>query len=324
MGHQDTPRVVFHAGERAVQRRAGVEQIADQVATLIMPVVPPDFGTFLSGLPFVVVASQDAAGRVWASLVAGSEGFARVLDDRHVLLAAAPGQSDPLDDALGLPRPSIGVLAIEPATRRRIRLNGVAERTSAGILLTVAEAYGNCSKYIQRRIPAGPPLAPGAAGAGAATKPGAKRRSLGARQATLVREADTFFIASSHPERGADASHRGGRPGFIQVAPDGRTLTFPDYIGNHMFQTLGNLTVDPRTGLLLVNWETGGTLQVTGRARVVWDAQALESRPGAERLVEVTVDAVLERERALPARWDLIEPYARNPASQCDASRLTP
>jgi hypothetical protein len=312
MDIDDAALAVFHEGERAVQRRAGVEQIADQIGRLILPVVPPEFGPFLSGLPFVVVASKDESGRIWASLVAGAKGFARVLDDRHVLLAAVPAPTDPLDGALELPEATIGVLAIEPATRRRIRLNGVAERTSDGILLTVAEAYGNCSKYIQRRIPAGPLLAPPAAPNGVATSRG-ERRALDTSQASLVRGADTFFIASSHPERGADASHRGGTPGFVQVAPDGRTLTFPDYIGNHMFQTLGNLTVNPRAGLLLVNWETGSTLQVTGRARVVRDRLALESSPGAEHLVEVTVDAVVERERVLSARWNLIEPYARNP-----------
>ena len=100
--------------------------------------------------------------------------------------------------------------------------------------------------------------------------------------------------------RGADASHRGGRPGFAEVAYGGRQLTFPDYRGNRMFQTLGNLTINPRAGLLFVDWETGSTLQLTGRAQIVWDAQAVAPRPGAERLVEVTVGAVREHQRALP------------------------
>jgi predicted pyridoxine 5'-phosphate oxidase superfamily flavin-nucleotide-binding protein len=207
-------------------------------------------------------------------------------------------------------RARIGVLAIEPATRRRIRLNGVAELTEAGILVTVAEAYGNCTKYIQRRIPAGPPLA-SATEEGAATTSAGESEALDAHQAALVRGADTFFIASSHPERGADASHRGGRPGFVRVAADGRTLTFPDDSGNRMFQTLGNLTVDPRAGLLLVNWGTGGTLQVTGRAQIGWDPGG--SWPGAERLIVFTVEGVLERERVLPQHWNLIEPFSRNP-----------
>ena len=142
-----------------------------------------------------------------------------------------------------------------------------------GVLLTVAEAFGNCSKYIQRRLPAGLPP-------GSATPSYHRSVALGARQAALVRRADTFFIASAHPERGADAPHRGGRPGFAEVADGGRRMTFPDYSGNRMFQTLGNLAVNPRTGLLFLDWETGTTLQLTGRSRIIWDPKALRSGPG--------------------------------------------
>jgi predicted pyridoxine 5'-phosphate oxidase superfamily flavin-nucleotide-binding protein len=300
------PGTPFHEGERAVQRRAGVERMAAQVGRNILSFVPAEFGAFLGRQPFVVVASQDQDGRVWASLIAGGAGFARSLDDRRILLAGMPAPGDPLEGALERPQARIGVLAIEFGTRQRIRLNGTAQRTGEGILLTVAEAFGNCPKFIQRRLPAGQLT-------GSAAPAHRQSAALDARQAVLVRRADTFFIASAHPWRGADASHRGGRPGFVELADAGRQLTFPDYSGNRMFQTLGNLTVNPRTGLLLLDWETGDTLQLTGRAQVLWDGHALGSRPGAERLVEVSVDAVHEHERAMPARWSLIEPYRRNP-----------
>jgi predicted pyridoxine 5'-phosphate oxidase superfamily flavin-nucleotide-binding protein len=297
---------LFHEGERAVQRRAGAERVAAQVGRSILSFVPPEFGNFLRRQPFVVVASQDDHGRGWASLLAGGTGFARALGDRQILLAGGPAPGDPLEGALARAQARIGVLAIEFGTRQRIRLNGVAQRTGEGIVLTVTEVFGNCSKYIQRRLPAGPPTEP----AGLAVR---GSRALDARQAALVRQADTFFMASAHPERGADASHRGGRPGFAEVGDRGRRLVFPDYSGNRMFQTLGNLTVNPRTGLLFVDWETGSTLQLTGRAQINWDPRVLRSRPGAERLIEVRLDAVQEHERAWPARWNLIEPYPRNP-----------
>ncbi len=297
---------LFHEGERALQRRAGTERVAAQVGRNILSFIPAEFGAFLTRQPFVVVASQDQPGRVWASLIAGGAGFARALDDRQILLAGMPAPGDPLEGALERPQARVGVLAIEFSTRQRIRLNGVAQRTREGVLLTVAEAYGNCPKYIQCRLPAGQL-------AGLAAPGHREGAALDARQTALVRRADTFFIASTHPKRGADSSHRGGRPGFVEVADGGCRLTFPDYSGNRMFQTLGNLTVNPRTGLLFLDWETGSTLQLTGRAQIVWDAQALRSRPGAERLVEVTVDAVREHERAMPTRWSLIEPYRLNP-----------
>src|SRR5215813_1565499 len=297
---------LFHEGERAVQRRAGGERVAAQVGRNILSFLPPEFAAFLSRQPFVVVASQDEHAHVWASLIAGGAGFARALDDRQILLAGRPAPGDPLEGAYERAQARIGVLAIEFGTRQRIRLNGVAQRTGEGLLLTVAEAFGNCPKFIQRRLPAGQPTGPAAASH-------RESAALDARQAALARRADTFFIASTHPQAGADASHRGGRPGFVEVAAAGRRLTFPDYGGNRMFQTLGNLTINPRAGLLFVDWEAGSTLQLTGRAQIVWDAQALRSRPGAERLVEVRLGAVRERPRALPARWRLIEPHRRNP-----------
>jgi hypothetical protein len=95
-----------------------------------------------------------------------------------------------------------------------------------------------------------------------------------------------------------DVSHRGGKPGFVRVDIDGGrgVLTIPDFRGNFMFNTLGNLAADPRAGLLLVGFEHGGTLQLSGRARIEWDQSAVAAYEGAERLVELTVDAVVERE----------------------------
>jgi uncharacterized protein len=211
----------FHEGERALQRRAGAERVAAQVGRMIYPFIPGEFAEFLSRQPFVVVASQDHHDRVWASLIAGGIGFARVLDDHQLLLVGAPAPGDPLEDALDRPPARIGVLAIKFGTRQRIRLNGAARRTGDGILLTVTEAFGNCARYIQRRIPTG-------LHAGSAAAAHRASAALDPRQAAIVRGADTFFIASTHPERGADASHRSGRPGFVEVSDGGRLLTFPD------------------------------------------------------------------------------------------------
>ena len=67
-----------------------------------------------------------------------------------------------------------------------------------------------------------------------------------------------------------------------------------------MFQTLGNIAVDPRVGLLFPDWETGSVLQLTGRAHIVWDEEQIAAWPGAERLVDVEIVAVKEHERAIP------------------------
>ncbi len=134
-----------------------------------------------------------------------------------------------------------------------------------------------------------------------------------AEQRDLVACADTFFIATAHPERGADASHRGGAPGFVRVE-GGRRLVWPDYSGNAMFNTLGNLAVDPRAGLLFVNFENGDTLQVSGRAGIIWDEGRAAEFAGAERVVEFDVEEVVDTRGALPLRWRLEEYSPFNPA----------
>ncbi len=121
-------------------------------------------------------------------------------------------------------------------------------------------------------------VAPSAAPARARRAPG-----LAEAQRAWIRRADTFFIATSHPEAGADASHRGGMPGFVRV--EGDRLVWPDYAGNAMFNTLGNIALHPRAGLVFPDFEAGATLQLTGRAAVDWDRDRAGSFPGAERLV---------------------------------------
>lgn len=300
---------VFHEGELAVQRRAGVAGVAARVGDgNLARTVSPDFAGFLAERFFVIVASTDPGGHVWASLLIGPVGFIEAPDPHHVELSAAPPSGDPLERALDAGPVAVGLLAIESATRSRIRVNGTATRLPDGaIAIEVREAFGNCPKYIQRRVPAG------LIGDGTPSEERTSSEALDEAQRALVSHADTFYIASAHPERGADASHRGGRPGFVSVATDGRSLRFPDYRGNSMFQTLGNLEVDGRAGLLFVDWERGDTLQLTGRAQVVWDEDASAAWPGAQRLVDFTIEAVQRQPKALPLRWDLIEASRLNP-----------
>ncbi len=100
-----------------------------------------------------------------------------------------------------------------------------------------------------------------------------------------------------------DSSHRGGEPGFVRVEGE-RHLVFPDYAGNSHYNTIGNLMMDPRAGILFVDFERGGLLQLTGRVRIDWDSSELERFPGAQRLVHFELDEAVELERALPLRWE--------------------
>ena len=135
--------------------------------------------------------------------------------------------------------------------------------------------------------------------------------SLTLTQQARITSADTFFIASMHSESGADASHRGGYPGFIQVV-NNNLLLFPDYIGNNMFKTLGNIALNPNSGLLFVDFECGNTLQLTGKASIIWDERT-QQFSGAERLIEFQIEGVRETMNATNLRWKFAEYSPFNP-----------
>ena len=130
----------------------------------------------------------------------------------------------------------------------------------------------------------------------------------------LIDKADTFFIASRSPapgltrSEGLDMSHRGGLPGFVRVESK-RRLMFPDYRGNFFFNTLGNLRVDPRCGLLFVDFTTGATLQLIGRGSVMDGPANRKMWPGAERAVAFDVEGAVLTARRSRLRFDF-ESYA--------------
>jgi hypothetical protein len=115
-----------------------------------------------------------------------------------------------------------------------------------------------------------------------------------------VRRADTVFVASAAQR--VDASHRGGRPGFLGIGTDGAILV-PDFSGNRYFNTLGNLTVNPRAGLLIPDFEAGDLLQLTGTTEIVWDGPELRAIEGTERLWRLKVTAGRRYRNALPMEF---------------------
>jgi len=296
---------IFHEGERAVQARAGVEAESRKLGRGISRAIPEGAGPFLEAQRLAVLAGVDRAGRVWASMVSGSPGFITTRDDRTLRLAAELPAGDPLQDGLSQDR-LLGVLVLDPERRRRLRINGRVIALQAGAIeIRTEEVFGNCPKYIQAR--ASEPETEGGRGGDARWS-----ALLTEGQRFAIERADTFFIASVHDATGTDASHRGGQPGFVRVV-DERTVRVPDYAGNNMFQTLGNIAADPRVGLLFVDFDTGTTFQVTGRARILWDRAEYADVPGAERAVEVAIDTVVEIEGRGPLGWRFLEYSPFNP-----------
>ena len=323
---------VFHPGELEVQRRAGVERMARRIGGSIHASIPPLAEEFLNERHWVVLATTDGAGRPWASVVSGAPGFAQVVRGSGagkdgdvgedgvpassvaalpatVRLDALPVPGDPLATNLATTE-FVGLLAIDLAARRRMRINArLKVDAGGGILLHAEQVYANCPKYIQRRMGGVAPRRP------AGDKP-IRGGALSADQRSWIATADTFFIATVNPGEGADASHRGGLPGFVQV--EAGRLVWPDYQGNTMFNTLGNIVAYPRAGLLFPDFLTGRALQLTGRASIDWDPAHAAAVPGAERMVQLVVEEVVEIQGAIPERLDLVgySPYLPLPTDE--------
>ncbi len=283
---------VWHAGERAVQRRAGVPDAIERVGQVaVRPFMPDQHRQFFQQLPFLVVGSVDDVGRPWASLLFGEPGFVASPDPTHLTIAARPLRGDPLDGALQLGAP-LGMLGIELPTRRRNRANGTVTALDAdGFAVTVEESFGNCPQYIQRRS---------YGEVRAASVEAEPLAGLDAEAIETIRTADTMFVASAAAR--VDVSHRGGRPGFLAVAADGAILV-PDYSGNRFFNTLGNFTVNPRGGLLIPDFDKGDLLQLTGTTEILWDGPELAHVDGAERMWRLRPTAGVRLRNALPTEF---------------------
>ncbi len=268
-----------------MQRRAGVEAEAGRLEGMLDPSgLSEGAARFLASQRFAALTGRDHSGVLWVSPLAAPPGFLRGQEGvLHV--STFPRDGDPLHEIqIGQ---QVGLIAIDFATRRRLRINGeLVGADHASMTVRVDQSYGNCPKYIHRRAIdvaslAAPP-----------SKRPVRATLLGPSDQAMIATSDTFFLGTSHPTRGSDASHRGGPPGFVRVDSADR-LWWPDFPGNNMFNSYGNLAVDDKAALLFLDFDTGATLQVTGAAHVRWTAPGAAGDDGAAgRNVAFSVDAV--------------------------------
>jgi predicted pyridoxine 5'-phosphate oxidase superfamily flavin-nucleotide-binding protein len=181
-----------------------------------------------------------------------------------------------------------------------------------GISIDVDHTFGNCPKYIQTRaVEVRPSI-----DTPRAERPTTVSDRFDADVRALIERADTLFIATAYldgPEtaaRGADVSHRGGKPGFVRIDDD-RTFVLPDFSGNLHFNTVGNILSNPKAGFLFVDFDSGDLIYMTGQAEIVWDGAEIEAFAGAERLIRFQAEKVIRVEASLPLRFEFGE-YSPN------------
>lgn len=314
----DTVASPWHAGEVAMQRSTGMAERMDALGRkVVRGFMPEQHREFFAQLPFVVLGAVDRAGDAWATLRAGQPGFLHSPHPQRLDAALPREPQDPADAGMEH-GDAIGLLGIELHTRRRNRMNGVLRRPGGGpggpggpgFQVEVRQSFGNCPQYIQLRDYAFVEQAPAAP---------VELAGLDDAARALVGGADSFYVATyvdlDGGERQVDVSHRGGKPGFVRIEPDG-ALTIPDFQGNMFFNTLGNIALNPRAGLVFVDFATGGLLQMSGTARLLGggaagttpaDAAAdladLAAFEGAQRLWRFSPQRIIRRGAALPLRW---------------------
>lgn len=296
----------FHADERRAQALAG-RVLGDTPA--IRALMPDQHRTFFAGLSYLFVGTVDEGGWPIATVAVGAPGFVASPDALHLRIAAPPPPGDPAGPHLreGC---EIGLLGLDLSNRRRNRANGtIIARDGDGITVRVRESYGNCPKYIQRRVAEPIEARPGR------TDP---LSHLDGPARAAIAAADTLFVASRAREGldgGVDISHRGGRPGFVRV--EGDTLTVPDFSGNRYYNTLGNLLGDGRAALLIPDFANGDLLVLQGMVTIDWSGRDSAEFAGAERSWRFEVVRGWRRLDALPFRWSAPEPGPQIAATGC-------
>ncbi|KAF9218461.1 hypothetical protein BS17DRAFT_791330 [Gyrodon lividus] len=335
---KETQREVYvngwHPGEQAVQ---AIMSLPERVSiSAIVNKLSEQHRIFHSTrLPYIPVTTLDAEGRPWASILCSSQGtpsFITSPTDTSLHIRARLWPGDPIYTNLRnlealQDKPFASGLGLEPATRRRNKFAGRVSRALFDgydliLELSVAQALGLCPKYINVRVlEPHPDVAPRLIHERPHLSEGER---LPDNVIRFIHDVDTAFLATSyvakpedadiHPSR-VNTNHRGGRPGFVRVRPgDGRTLVLPNYAGNRMMNSLGNIYITPLAGLVFPSFSTGSVLYVTGTAETLFGAPARKLMPTVNAVTTIYATGFSFVEKAMPLR-EVLDTAERSPYS---------
>lgn len=302
--------------------------------------------------PIVALGTLDSDGNIWTALWGGEKGFARpVAKNVLALQSLVDVEGDPFVGSLlplkngdgdgdGVIKPEgdgkmMSGLSVDLGTRDRVKLAGrllVASLDNKGgsagdkrkvreiqIAMTVDEGLGNCPKYMNRKeirahVP-NPEMV--------VVKQGSRLPDEAVR---LINKADMMFLSSTNG-RTMDTNHRGGPAGFIRVLSneDGEiVLVYPEYSGNQLYQSLGNLQVNPRVGIVVPDYETSDVLYLTGETQLLVGTAAATVMPHCKVAVKIVVKEARFVKDGLPFRGDSLEQSPYNPPVRRLASEGPP
>lgn len=262
---------IFHEGQLAVQKIAGEEDIAKMRIPMLKDSLHPRSIPFIEHQVLAFPGSEDIHGNIWLSLLVGERGFIKIPSVQEIKFDISKIKSNREDIFFKniKTNPTVGLLFHEAERRARYRAWGKAREEGNELCFDIKLGYPSCPKHIQREIIQVPQNSK-------VTSPKyEKGTTLGELEKEWIGNAHTFFIATQTKKGDIEASHRGGNPGFIEILENGN-LRVPDYLGNSMFSTLGNIYENPKAALLFVDYQKGETLQLSGTAELQFDQNSDE------------------------------------------------
>ncbi|TCD70786.1 hypothetical protein EIP91_001817 [Steccherinum ochraceum] len=304
----------WHPGEHVIQEKLGVHDAVAENWRWIDGKLAEDVREFYTTrLPWIPITTLDAEGRPWASYAAGvdgEQGFARDLGQSRLRMDVKAIPGDPLVENVKLfgHGGSEGVtlvagLGIDFGTRRRNKFAGHITSVSRKddeleLVFEANQSLAACPKYINHRdLVPHPEIHPKVVYKNLILSDSDR---LPDDLIDLIHTSDTVALATSYRAKSEDTrkypSHvghnlRGGRQGFVRVLrSDGRTVVMPDYSGNRLMQSLGNIEYTPLAGLTFVSFTDGNILYLTGKARTLVgkEAQAIMPRQNVVTTVYIT------------------------------------
>ncbi|KAJ3562452.1 hypothetical protein NP233_g9565 [Leucocoprinus birnbaumii] len=325
----------WHPGEAVVQ---GIMNLPARVSiAAIINYLPEQHRIFYTTrLLFLPVTTLDEDGRPWVSILSSRDGQPQYIsspDTTSLRIQAYVWDNDPIIHNLvggwvGSPRkpPLMSAIGLEPATRRRNKFAGYVtnaslESKTLTIDMKVNQALGLCPKYIGVR--------------GLEPFSGAEPRTIHAKPhlehneqlpqdvIDFLNTADTAYLGTSFVARPDEeemfpsrvgTNHRGGRPGFVRVRNDRRTLVLPNYGGNRLMNSMGNIQVTPFASLVFPSFSTGTVLYITGDAQNLFGAPARDIMPDSNVITTIQTTGFVFVHNALPLREEQsgvsISPYS--------------
>ncbi|RKU49335.1 hypothetical protein DL546_009864 [Coniochaeta pulveracea] len=328
---------VWHPGEVAVHKLLSAPNSAYEKPG--SKGLPAPYAYRITASPIVALGTLDPGDRPWTTILGGERGFARpVARDTLAVASLVDRQHDPVVNALlgdsgegEVVHPDggkvISALSIDLENRDRVKISGrmavgvTTGRDSVGelqMLVKVEETLGNCPKYMNKKVIRAHLPEP---------KLVSDTLPLPGEALDLIGRADMFFLSSTYGEA-MDTNHRGGPAGFVRVVRNedgdgGVVLAYPEYSGNRLYETLGNLYLNPKLGLAIPDFETSNVLYVTGTAEILVGADAAALLPHTKLAIKISVSSAKFVRDGLPFRGTAGQMSPYNPPVRRLTTELT-